>query len=84
MQKCTIMNNEKLTSFKYSIWAFCEHTVFIEPKDDTTCFSSNNDVELTVKMGHLDFVYGIDVGDVKRKIHNLGASDGSMFSYLHL
>ena len=46
------------------MWTFCVYTVFIEPKDDTACFSSNNDATITVVMGHLTFVFGIDVGGV--------------------
>ena len=48
----------------YGCGPFCAYTVFIKPRDDTTCYLSNNHVTGSVEIGHLGFVFGIDVGDV--------------------
>ena len=56
MQKCTIMTNEQLTSFGLLNVGFYAYTVFIVPRDDTACFSSNSDVTCTVELGLLTFL----------------------------
>ena len=45
--------------------AFCAFTVFIEPRDDTTCFSNSSDVTGTVEMGLPAFILSLNVDDVK-------------------
>ena len=52
MHKGKIMNNDSLTSL---CGPFCAYTVFIEPADDTTCYSSNNDVTGSEDIGYLAF-----------------------------
>ena len=56
MHKCTIMNNDPLTSFRLFDVA--------ELIDDTTCYSSNNDVTGSGYWAP-SVCFGIDVGDVK-------------------
>ena len=35
------------------------YAIFTEPRDDTTCFSSDSDLTSTVEMGHLAFVLSL-------------------------
>ena len=58
-QNCTIMNDKQLMSFTIFDVDVFVYTVFIEPKDDTACFSSNNDTTITVVMVHLTFVLAL-------------------------
>ena len=48
------MSNER--HLDYWVRAFCAYTVYLKPRDDKTCFLSNNDVTGTEVIVQLAFV----------------------------
>ena len=49
----------RLRHSDYLIRVSCAYTIFTEPRDDTTCFSSDSDLTSTAEMGHLAFVLSL-------------------------
>ena len=71
MQKCTIMNNEQLTSFGlFNVGLLCLYSIYRTERRHGMLFKQQLR-HMYCRIGTPSVCFVIDVGDVKRLKHNL-------------